>query len=171
MTKATQHNGTAPSFNRRYDPFRRADWRWQRARALITAGSRPDRYDDPQTRAIYGNLKLIAPTATSGQSSVQSWPELEAAHRLRVSGGVLTDEIEARLLAGENFDSIAGRTGVASAVVRAYEAVFFNVADALSSRDWLLFTALRVQTWSLVLKQAKFFRNLAALFSADRDVP
>jgi hypothetical protein len=51
-------------------------------------------------------------------------------------------EIEARLLAGQSDDEIAGRLGVEAEVVLAYEKIYFDVRDKLESTDWIRFNAI-----------------------------
>ena len=140
----------ASAFDRRHDPFGRADWRGERACSLLNANRRPDRHDDAQTREIFRYVKRLAgrPSAAMSTTVHRHWPSLAVAHRLHDQGGVAADEIEARLLAGEGFDCIAARTGVSAAVVKAYELAFFNVASSLTALDWLTQNVLQIHTWS-----------------------
>jgi hypothetical protein len=50
--------------------------------------------------------------------------------------------VEARLLAGEPIEAIAGRCGVPVEAVEVYEQLFFNVVDRLTSTSYILFHAV-----------------------------
>jgi hypothetical protein len=68
----------------------------------------------------------------------------------QVSGAVLLwrgeprrrREAEARLLAGQSDDEVAGRLGIAAGVVEAYENLFYAVRDRLEAADWDHFQAI-----------------------------
>jgi hypothetical protein len=130
-------------------PFRNPDWRWQRAKYLLHNGSclRPD--DDTHIRTALDFQHAQASATTDGQRAavVHRWPDLSAAHQLHVRGGVTVDEVGARLLAGEGVEVIAGKTGVASSVIRVYENTFFAVLEARQATDWLLAQTLDMRAW------------------------
>ncbi len=130
----------------RHDPFRTPDWRWQLARRLLKRGQRP-RHDDDQIRLILRYQRALTIGSANPPRQPAPWKDLASAHHLREHAGVITDEIEARLLAAQTFESIATNTGVIPCVLRAYEATFFNVADSLSAFDWLLLNVLQMHTW------------------------
>ena len=133
---------------RRYSPFRRPDWRWQSATEHLLAGDRPKPWEDP---GIGQALKFQrAWNADGGEAQQidarQRWPELAEAYRIHERGGVLVDEIQARLLAAEPLEVIAHKTGVGTGVIAAFEKFFFNVSESLSAIDWLLFDAVGLYT-------------------------
>ena len=131
-----------------FNPLRGPAWRWDRAEALVRSGGPPLLWDDALIReaADYHRDLAAADTETKRAAVRGCWPGLDAAHALFVSGDVQRDEIEARLLAGENIASIAGKTGVDETVIHWFQIYFFNVVDCLEAMDWLLYFVVKLGT-------------------------
>jgi hypothetical protein len=120
--------------------FRPLDWRLRRARGLVADGRRGSpRRDDAATLQLVGYLRALGRCrAERDRAAVRKkWPDLDAARRLHEGGGPRRDEVEARLVAGQDDDAVAARCGLTPGAVAAYEAVHFHVRDRLAARDWL----------------------------------
>lgn len=131
------------------DPFLRPDWRHERVLQLLDQPeeNRTTRWDD---RWIKG-----------GRDFFHLWRRWDAAKRQKLLGrnpGLYyaykvfqhlgTDPnvpwmIEARLLAGQPMEEIARALRTCPETVQWYEALFFNVSDALDAHDWLYNTVLQ----------------------------
>jgi hypothetical protein len=72
---------------------------------------------------------------------------VEHAWRLHQSEDSSKWHLEARLLTGEAFDEVARRCGLASDVVESYARLFFDVADYLHARDYLMHRLLPRGAW------------------------
>jgi hypothetical protein len=77
------------------------------------------------------------------QSLRDRLPDLYAAHDIHIAAGVVRDEIEARLLAGQTFEDITAYMSVPVDVIARYAHLFFDVVDYLHCSDWLLWSAVR----------------------------
>jgi hypothetical protein len=129
----------------RHNPLREPSWRWRRALSLVARGRYFSRHrDDPETGRAVHYLRALArcPQGIPSARVVKRYPEIYEAHRLHEDGGTTRMLVEARLLARQPPDEIARLTGVAGAVIDAYEALHFNIADRLDARDWVLTQAV-----------------------------
>lgn len=122
-----------------HNPTRPPRWRWGRAAALHEAGRRATRLDDAwvrRARRVIAALgRLGSDVGHPGLAAVD--PPAVAALRLRLRGGRLRSEAEARILAGQDDGAIAPILGVDPGVVGAYERLFFDVRGALDRIDYL----------------------------------
>jgi hypothetical protein len=140
----------------RHSPRRPLAWRWQRARHLVENGRYVSRHrDDDQTgRAVRYLRALQRCQGERGQERLaRSYPDVHAARLLHEEGGRTCLLVQARLLARQSPGAVAARTGVPADVVRAYEALFFNVLDRLGSRDWI--TSQAVRWWDFIPAQGR----------------
>lgn len=125
-----------PAFDyRRFDPFRMPDWRWTLAQQLHADHSRARRWEDP---GIINAARFLKVLNGKGETAARrQWPDLFAAHGIYRGGGVLKDELDARLLV-EPIGVISRKMGIEACTVAAFENCFFNVADGLDAFDWLM---------------------------------
>jgi hypothetical protein len=125
---------------RRYDPFRTPAWRWKIALEHVCLKRRLRSWEDEAIKEALRYLRECQRAQTARQLSrvKDRWSDLTKAHAIYVAGGVLRDELEARLIAGESFEVIATKSRTAAAVVAAFERYFFNVAHALNALDWMM---------------------------------
>ncbi len=121
-----------------FDPFRSPDWRWRRAEEIVRRGHRPTQHDDPWVKQAVVYQRTLAATIANASRKRPAcpMPDFAAAHKLHLDRGVQTDEIMARLLAGERFDSISGRVNIPASVISTYDALFYNVFDAVQRGCW-----------------------------------
>ena len=148
----------------RHSPWRPADFRWQRGNELVHTGYRITREDDGLTREIVVYVKALNRARTPQRKAIlkKRWPVLSAAHEFQKTGAMKKHLVEALLLAGVRPCVIAKRMGMAEAVVFTYTKVFYDVANSLKARDWLLFTVLRVDDWKgKRLTEANMWKYLA----------
>lgn len=127
---------------RRYDPFRTPEWRWLIALRHFDEHTRPGPREDPIIADLVRLLRCggIDPA----QAGSLSPSDLAAAHSVYSAATPLRDEIEARLLAGQPFDVIAAKTGIAASAVAAYERAFFDVASSLNAGGWINLAVLKL---------------------------
>lgn len=152
------------------DPFRRADWRFNRIIAMCDRVPTPGRctprddeyvrrgrnfllryraYDDDRRKELeYEDEDLFAAFAVYRAKSAEG-EEAEQAFTL-----------EARILSGQTDEQIAEQYPFGPRTVDYYESLFFNVRDRLSRRDWLT-----TQILIPALKRTKGTANAAAASS------
>lgn len=152
--------------SRRYSPVRSLSWRWERAQQLFAAGHRwTSRRDDDWTRQALDYLRAQqnAFWRPDGWLAGQ-FPVLDAAHLLHLDDRRRL-EIQARLLAGQSAPEMAERTTTPAAVVDAYEALFFQVADRLGAVDWIMGHAIgtKDESRSILLRKLGYFGGLPVL--------
>jgi hypothetical protein len=125
-------------------PFRKPRWRADRATELVEHQPSPLKsrsYDDSYVR-VYRRF-LIALIAAGGDEVARfevmhELPHVFHAHELRFhSDRQLRDVLEARLLTVEPLAEIANRIGTEPLTIEFYEALFYNVRDRLSHKDWI----------------------------------
>ena len=95
------------------DPRHSHAWRWGRATQLCRAQGQPDFSDDPIVCEVWNYVCAMASAQTQKQISAvrQRWPLLAAAHGIYRDADVLREQIEERLVAGEDADQVAIATG------------------------------------------------------------
>lgn len=124
-------------------PLRPPDWRWLRVNVYRDANrpvprSRRDRlsshlarflddwhacrdeFDKDELKVEYGSLAVAHNMYSSESGSSSKW------------------ELEARLLAEEETESICTKLCVTPEVIDIYEKIFFHVKDRLQSRSWII---------------------------------
>lgn len=134
------------------NPFRPADWRWQRA-VQIVAGEGPrttKRLDTPkgyswirQAVSFKRAVDAAAGNDTAMANLAHARPDLYwAYHAWSAPQPQIKSSLEAHILArGTDFE-IGFRLGMPPAVVAAYEAVFFNVREKLKHPQYIIHTVL-----------------------------
>jgi hypothetical protein len=125
----------------RHDPFKDPARRWRRCEYLIAHGRRPfSGRDDPATWAAWRFRWVLGRHgAEAGRERLSRWfPELHEAYRFFTEVEPLKRwELEARLLAGEADDVIAGKCGMTSAGVQAYHDTFYAVRPYLHASAYI----------------------------------
>lgn len=122
-------------------PTRRPSWRLARVIYLLSQRMRPTRADCHYVRA-YRRLLLEWEKYRHHEMRrgevFEEFPDVYQAHQLHYSSDVETRQIlEACLLTPESFAAIGKRFGVTPKAIEYYEAIFFNVRDRLSNRNWI----------------------------------
>lgn len=126
-------------------PTRPVDWRWERVGLMLKLGRRwSSRRDDGPTREAKryraawqrcrddsGRLRL------AGRA-----PGVAGACGIRDGAPRVRWAVEARLLAGEPIDALAGKVGRTPEAVAWFETLFFHVTDRLRSRGYLVHEAI-----------------------------
>jgi hypothetical protein len=137
-----------------FSPFCTPDWRWISAQESDAQRRRRSKWDDAKVSDAIRYLRVLRSEGAS--VATNQWPALFAAHLIYRSSGMERDELEARLLSGEPFDAISVKTGIAIQTIVAYEAIFFQVVDALNATDWIVNSVIKItpgkpvtegQTW------------------------
>jgi hypothetical protein len=124
----------------RLSPFRKPDWRWQRAKQIVEAREPLSvRTDDAWTRKAAKYLKKLA--VYGGHQDIRlcrKMPDIAIAHQLsqQVEIHWMT---EARLLSQEPIADVAQHSGVDPAAIVAFEKLFFDVLDRLKCADYIAF--------------------------------
>jgi hypothetical protein len=125
-------------------PFRPVDWRSQLAHRLVghPTRARPARGDAWLRRAV----RFVRAAERRGDPAHPALagldPAVAAAGRLRAGDPRLRLEVEARVLAGEDYAAVAARCGLDPAAVEAYVRLHFDLVDRLAARDYVVFAAL-----------------------------
>lgn len=125
---------------RQYDPFTPPDWRaLDAARLAVGEKTKWAEEDDASVQEYADFLRRTA----VGQSDRQLVDDAEQsamaiAHELYREHGLRRAEIEARLVAGQSDEDIAGKCHLPPEVVAAYETLFCAVRDCLNAHDYLV---------------------------------
>lgn len=144
----------------RYSPVRLVSWRWERAQQLLAAGHRwTGRRDDAWTRQALNYLRAQQNAFWQPDGWLtRQFPVIDAAQLLHLDDQRRL-ETQARLLASQSASEIAERTALPAAVVDAYEALFFQVADRLGAQDWVIWHAIghRDESQAILLRRLAYF--------------
>lgn len=131
----------------RDNPQRAPNWRWLRALQIDSGGLKASRNVDGSDgfkwirRAVRLKRRyeqfLKNPTALYSLSKFDR--DLFWAHNIWVEDKIPTRwAVEAHILAGETDEQIAEKLGTQPGIIEAYESVFFQVREKLSSREYVL---------------------------------
>lgn len=125
-------------------PFRKPRWRAERVMQMVEHQPLPLTsrfYDDPFVRTYRRFLLLLLDAGGDEVARfgvMHELPHVFHAHELRFhSDRQLRDVLEAWLLTVEPFSEIANRFATDPLTIEFYEALFFNVRDRLSNKDWI----------------------------------
>ena len=127
---------------RRGNPFEPVDRRWLRSNHL--AGQpRPrwHRTDDRWVRLAVTYIRALNRCRGERQRRrlAERMPALHLAHAIhQADPPLLRWAVEARILAAEDFDSIARKCGTTAEAIECYEAMFFSVLDKLRARTYII---------------------------------
>ena len=133
----------------RMAPPRSAAWRCLLAKNVSQPHRRlqPGEHDvlDEPIRYI---RSLNAANSDQRRATVRRrFPDHAAAHDLSVQGGVVRDELEARILARQAVADIAAVMSLPVGVVEKYAVYFFDLPADGHGTDWVLLQVLRVHEW------------------------
>lgn len=120
-----------------HDPLRAPDWRWFQAGGKC----RSRRSDDNWVRMAVKFLRRWSRCHEERDflRLRDEMPAVYGAHDLfEATQSAIPWAIEARLLARESFEGIARKCGTTAEVIEAYTKLFFDVADALNSPDYIM---------------------------------
>jgi hypothetical protein len=124
-----------------HDPFKDPAWRWQRSGYLFDHGRPPLRQDDALTHQAWRFRRALnrCRTEVDREQLAQDYPALTAAHAFFTTAEPLRRaEMEARLLAGSDDRTVAGKLGLSPAAVAAYHGLFFDVRPHLDAHVFIL---------------------------------
>lgn len=131
------------------NPLRSPRWRHNRIRLIVEGTLRYNRRrDDAWIKrgwrfytALYEAQHPLQLAALS-----ERYPALYWAHSINENPSEAYDllrcELEARLLAAQDYDAIASRVGCSSDVVRAYHELYYQVRPKLTNRSYILHRAI-----------------------------
>lgn len=127
-----------------YDALQEPCQRWLRCQYLCEYRLLPTPKDDAITRDAYAFLCAWRRCRDDAQREhvAQAHPALAEAHRLYQSASLQRAEVEARLLAGQDDDSIAGKCNLTSEVIHLFHALFFDVRPYLSADIYIFNIAI-----------------------------
>jgi hypothetical protein len=126
------------------NPCRPPDWRWHRAGQLLEPRARRRRQDDEWVvlaRAFRAALAKAHGDIRHPRLA-RDHPEVLGAYLLRDALPRRLWEVQARLLADQDFDEIGDRFGVGDEVIEAYEQLYYSVRHRLESPDWIAAMAI-----------------------------
>lgn len=122
-----------PEFQQ-HNPFRRPDWRWSRAWAIVRHGRYVSRdRDDPETGRAVRFLRDLLRTPQDTAAIREKYPDLVAANAIYAGQASSRQEIEARILARQSTEEIAGHLSTSDESVETYSDLFFDVCDRLDA--------------------------------------
>lgn len=155
----------------RQNPIRPADWRHRLARQQVDSGRLILFHDgDPWVAEIakYLRLRKMNTSDAAKKQLAERMPRLDTAFQIHdASGGSLRDLLEAYLLTDQSASTISDKLGIASEVVRAYAAAFFDVADRLDQATFILqeviFSDRSKSTPAGYMKLIGYLEGMAAL--------
>lgn len=137
-----------------FNPFRRPDWRRKRVEILVDADPGPKmssrKYDDKYVkkyRSFCLKLRKIEDRQVDPETAIarlfHDEPGLYYAHNYyHHPDQEWRDIVEARILAREPDDYIAGEVHTMPETIFWYEKIFFNVRDRIESRSYIVKTIL-----------------------------
>lgn len=140
------------SLYQQYNTFRTPDWRWTRVLKMCDRYPTPGRctkFDDQYVRKAREFLLLWRKLDEATREQL-FWKNPGLTYALdiyeRAANGTGTEIafiIEARLLARQDYETIAHEAGTLPDTIDWYEAMFFNVREHLDKRDWIQTQVLR----------------------------
>lgn len=149
-----------------YDsPFRQTDWCWQRAKSIAENVGLPTtkRRDSPQgykwIRQAVTFIQRLQQVESDRDRALlaEQQPDFFWAHWIYTTeANPQKYSIEAHILAQESDYDIGFRTGIAPAVITAYEALFFNVRDKLRHQQYILNCVIGPDVHQTITEQKYF---------------
>lgn len=135
----------------KFNPFRSPRWRFDRVLTLLDKKSGPGsrtswKKDDEfikTARVFLRNYRSAKPDTYERESLFSENPGLYYANQIfEAEDEELRGVIEARILARQTDEEIADKICTLPSAVAWYEALFFNVRDRISNKDWVVRTII-----------------------------
>ena len=123
-------------------PRLKRDWRWRRAEELVLHELPLSRRHDD--RWVARARRYLAARSRAAGDRKEVWKDVDAAAQIERRGGRRRLELQARILSGLSFAEISDRMGLDETVVRAYEALFFDVLERLDAEAWIALAVLEM---------------------------
>src|SRR5262249_46650398 len=123
------------------DPFQDPCWRWQRCNYLFDHGRQPlPDLDDAVTGKAWLFRKALTQCRTDAdrEQLALEFPGLAEAHSVYTGELLRRAGLEARLLAGSDDFTIAGKLGLSPAAVAVYHDLYFDVRPHLNAHAYVL---------------------------------
>jgi hypothetical protein len=124
-----------------HDPLKDPAWRWERSGYLIDHGRQPlQALDDDLTWEAWRFRRALSRCRDDADRAqlAREYPGLAEAHAGYTGEPLRRAELEARLLAGADDPTVAGRMGLSPAAVAAYHDVHFEVRPHLKAHVYIL---------------------------------
>ena len=124
-------------------PDRPVDWRWRLAIDIAETGVMPPTVDafTKGARFFYERMQQLD-LETHADELYDLNPGIYVAWSIFSAGSPKRHEIEARILAQEDFDSVARKTAIPRDTLVYYEALFFNVLDRIDAPSYVIHNAV-----------------------------
>lgn len=125
-------------------PLRPPDWRWKKVVVYKDARRAfPRSHSDSVLSKVFQfhtALEGCADDEFAHLDLLEEYPNLTEAHLVYSDDGSSSSkwELEARLLAKESYEEISNKMCISKETVDTYEKVFFNIADRLTNRSWII---------------------------------
>lgn len=132
---------------RKSSPLRPVDWRWRRALILQSMSKEPNRFsDDKFVLAAFKYSKLLDKVEDSWDYVAKNLANeaLCDAHQIYSvpDAKLIKWELEARILAKEDINSISSKLCLSTKTIKWYESLFFNVLDRIANQSWIIHAAI-----------------------------
>ena len=129
----------------KYNPFIKPDWRFERVLQLIENLPYVERCSTRDDKYVVKYKKFLLKYKSckneyQKQKIFESYPVIYLAHQIYENSEKEPEVyliIQARLLAGQNFEAIANNLHTKPAVIEWYSKIFFDVRDRLDNKDWI----------------------------------
>jgi hypothetical protein len=124
-----------------HDPFKDPCWRWLRCCYLLDHGRQPlQDLDDAVTRQTWLFRRALTRCRTDAdrEQLALEFPGLAEAHGVYTGELLRRSGLEARLLAGSDDLTVAGKLGLSPTAVAAYHGLFFEVRPHLNAHAYVL---------------------------------
>lgn len=125
-------------------PDRPVDWRWKRC--LAESEGKISRLDDAYVRrgrAFYDHVTRYGSDISSDEALYTVDPPVYLAWSMySAPASPKRYELEARILAQENFDDVSKKMAISKEAIIYYEALFFNVHDRIGSPSYIIHNAI-----------------------------
>jgi len=125
----------------RANPYRPADWRWQRASLLANDELTNSKLDDRDVKRAARAIRILLQTPENEGTLAFRDPDLYWSYRIYQGQHefiAIRAELEARILAGDTDENIGKKCHLSPGGLRAYRELFFDVADRLECSACIL---------------------------------
>lgn len=123
------------------DPYRRPDWRWERARYLVEHGNYfSKKRDDTATGIAVKYMREVSRRSTGGHKRrIRSrFDHVDRASQEFEKSNGHRLEIETRMLARQSDTAISYELGLPPETVQAYRDLFFDIQDRIDLKSYIV---------------------------------